>query len=235
MTAFKRSRRLREPGTLPFFLLLNVTSREKIPVFCRGVLALTFRAAYADLKVGATRTNISEVSDRRGRSEIAAPPRSHIQLLHLLRRVLRGAPGKSHNRERRVFVGVADEGSAVGDKEVLAIPRLAIRIHHGSRAIRSHAGSPYLMDDSAPFADAPIVLRPEFPKWLSSRRQNDFLKGLAGIFRHLYFIFAPLEMESKDRDAPRVDHVLVDFAVAVVIGDHLAATDRKSTRLNSSH
>ena len=36
-------------------------------------------------------------------------------------------------------------------------------------------------------------------------------------------VLAPLEVEAQHRNAPLIDHVRIDLAVAVLVGNHLAA------------
>src|SRR5262249_53329525 len=52
---------------------------------------------------------------------------------------------------------------------------------------------------------------------------DDLLERLLHVARLADFVFAPLEVEAQHGDAPLIDDVGVDLAVAVFVGYHFAA------------
>src|SRR5436305_1511972 len=71
---------------------------------------------------------------------------SNVSFLQFFEQVIAGAPSIGHDGERRIFVGVRYEWTAVSDKEVFHVPGLRILIQHGSFSIGAHAGRSDFMD-----------------------------------------------------------------------------------------
>src|SRR5438093_958070 len=153
---------------------------------------------------------------------LMAPP-LEVPLLDLVRDVVRRAPGDGHDAERRVLVGVGGEAAAVGHEQVLHVPRLAELVQDGSLRVVAHGGGPDLVDDLAALLDPPVFQGKLGTPDLSAHRLDELPEGLLHVPGLEDLGFGPLPMEPQDGDPPLVHHVGVDLAVAVVVGDHLAA------------
>src|SRR5215469_13033256 len=79
---------------------------------------------------------------------------SQIPLLRFVQQIIAGAPGKRHDRERRVLVRVSDEACAIGDEQILYVMRLAESVQGGGLRTLAHPCGSNLMDDDAAIGDA---------------------------------------------------------------------------------
>ena len=52
---------------------------------------------------------------------------------------------------------------------------------------------------------------------------DDLLEGFLHMLGLQNFVLAPFEVEAQDGNAPLIDNLRIDFAIAVFIGNHFAA------------
>src|SRR5207302_7588684 len=92
--------------------------------------------------------------------------------------------------------------------------------------IISHAHDAQFVNDHATILNSIWI----GPIWRHSRivssahGLHNFAESLLHIARHLDFVVAPLPMETKHRDSPFVNRDRVDFAIALLVRNHFAAT-----------
>src|SRR5277367_796766 len=86
------------------------------------------------------------------------------------------------------------------------------------------------VDEQPPFRDMIFIRRSMPPKDSSSCCFNDGAEGLLHIRCHFQLVLAPLPVEAQHRNAPSVNHVRVDVAEALLIGNHLAASAESDDR-----
>src|SRR5581483_11567617 len=145
-------------------------------------------------------------------------------LLRLIYQIIGRSPRKRHNRERGILVGVGDEGSAIGYEKILHVVCLAILIENGSFRIVAHSRRTDLVDDHAAISNSvrPHTIGRGFRMKDPASFLYDRAKGFLHILRHLDFVVAPLPVKSKNRNPPLIDRIGIDFAIAILVRNHLA-------------
>ena len=124
------------------------------------------------------------------------------------------------------------KAGAVGDEQIFHVMRLAVLVQRRSFGMLAHANRADFVDDHAAVGDS-VGIRAvgQFLGHVdSARRLDDFAVGFLHIFRHLDFVVAPLPVETQHGDAPLVDSGRIDLAVAILIGNHFAATGESNER-----
>src|ERR1700730_8267173 len=103
---------------------------------------------------------------------------------------------------------------------------LAILVQHRGLGIVAHASNPEFVDDHAAVLDAigMPALRLRLADKSSARRLHNRAESFLHVLRHLDFIVAPVPVEAQHRDAPLIDDVGIEIAIAVLIRNHLAST-----------
>src|SRR6266480_6735544 len=171
---------------------------------------------------------------RGGRGRPSAPDVRTISqrtLFHLIGDVLAGAHRQRENRPRRVLVRLRHKGRAVGEEEVLAVVRLAPAVRHGRLRVVPHAGPAQLVDDGAACGDAVPPLGPRHRReHLTPHVGDQRPEGLLHVLHLLVLVIRPLPVKPEDRNPPPIHHAWVDLAVAVLVGDHLAAAREADRR-----
>src|SRR5579863_656623 len=151
---------------------------------------------------------------------------SQTSFLSLVEQILGRAPGQRHDGERRILVGVGDEAGSIGHEQILNIVSLAVLIQHRGSGMLSHANRAHFVDDDAAIGNAVGIL----PTGVSvgqvsaARSFHDGTVSFLHVARHFDFVVAPFPVKAEDRNAPLVDYVRIDFAIAVFVGNHLATT-----------
>ena len=79
------------------------------------------------------------------------------------------------------------------------------------------------MDALATPRNPPPLFRPSGLDHFALRRPNNLLKGFLHVPGHADFIIAPFEVKLQNWDAPLIHDIVVNFAVAVFIGNHFTA------------
>src|SRR5256884_269192 len=149
---------------------------------------------------------------------------SERPFLHLISDVLARAHRQRENRPRRVLVRLRYEGSAVRDEQILAVVRLAPAVRHGGLRVVPHARAAQLVDDDAAGGDAvPLFGARHRRERLTPHLRDERPEGVLPVAYLLVLVVGALPVEPQNWDAPPVPRVRVDLAVAVVVGDHLAA------------
>ena len=64
---------------------------------------------------------------------------------------------------------------------------------------------------------------PELWRNRSAHRFNNLLERFLHVPGLQNFVLAPLEVEAQHRNAPLIDDVRIDLAVAILVGNHFAA------------
>src|SRR5690348_9572534 len=148
-----------------------------------------------------------------------------VSLSGFVEEVLGGAPRESHDGERRIFVGIGDERCPIGDEEVLDVMRLAEAVENGGLGIGAHARGAHFVNDFSASLDA----EREFPMnggsgfVFAAHGLDDGAKRVLHVLGLKQFVIRPFEVEPQHGNAPLIDHVGIDFAVSVRIGNHLSA------------
>ena len=144
--------------------------------------------------------------------------------LPLLGDVLRRPHRQRQDRPGAVLVGLRDERAGVGDEHVPASCAWQFLFStdvDGSLPMRVTPTS-WMM--RPPGLDAVALLRGRHRRHRrAAHLGDDRAEGLLHVLDLLVLVVAPLEVEAQHRDAPLVDHGRIDLAVAVRVGDHLAA------------
>ena len=85
--------------------------------------------------------------------------------------------------------------------------------------------SPILVAPTSWMISPPREIRAALaPVTRAAGREDDLLEGVLHVLGLLDFVVAPFEVEAQHRNAPLVHRVGVDLAVALLVGDHLAAS-----------
>src|SRR5690349_186641 len=90
------------------------------------------------------------------------------------------------------------------------------------------------MDNFAAARDAPVLFGPCGPHNFSAGGFDDLAERFPRMPGLQNFILSPFEVELQHWNAPFIHDVLIDFAPAIVVGDHFAAagkTDERSEQL----
>src|SRR5688572_18984362 len=159
----------------------------------------------------AVRTSASR--RRRSRRE-----RSDIALPQFVSKILGRTPRECDDRVSGILVGIAHEGCAVCDKQVLHVVRLTVLIQHARLAIVSHADCPDLVDDGTTSRDRWTAWRRLLAAATAtglnpaSERLEDCSEGLLHVPDLVQLVIAPRPMEAKHRNPPSIDDVRIDFA-----------------------
>src|SRR6516164_7380694 len=110
--------------------------------------------------------------------------------------------------------------------------RLAESVQRGGLRALAHAYGSDLMDDHASIGDAVGmcgILQPGRNENTSSRL-HDLAIGFLHVLRHLEFVVTPLPVKAEYRDSPLIDGCWIDLAIAILVGDHLAAAGESDIR-----
>src|SRR5688500_9159884 len=214
------------------------------PTVCPVARARSCRASHprrARSRSPSARAAASPASSQRRvaspiRPRLSTPPdpsrRSYRPRPALLRDVVRRAPRERENRPRGVLVGLRDERPAIGDEEVLAVMRLAVRVERRRLRIAAHPDPAQLVND-APAGRDPValLLRRHLRERRASHLGDERAEGLLHVLHLIELVIGPLPVEAKHGDPPSVDHVRIDLGIALVVGDLLASpgeTDRRT-------
>src|SRR5205814_1944949 len=87
----------------------------------------------------------------------------------------------------------------------------------------AHLGGADFVNDLARPGDAAARCVAGGKGHLASGGGDDLLESLLHVFRLIDFVVAPFEVEAQHGNAPLIDDVGVEIAVAVLVGDHFAA------------
>src|SRR6266581_5849579 len=71
----------------------------------------------------------------------------NIALSGFVEEIFGGTPRESHDGERGIFVGIGYERSAIGDKKVLNVMRLAETVEDGGFGVGAHVRGADFVDD----------------------------------------------------------------------------------------
>src|SRR5207253_3172955 len=108
-------------------------------------------------------------------------------------------------------------------EKVFYIPSLAVLIQHRSfRIITDLCGSD-LMDDLAPRLNSPALVFARLLYDYTAHGLDNFLKGSLHVPGLQDFVLAPFEMKAQNGDAPLINDVRIDFAVAIIVWNHFTA------------
>src|SRR2546430_4905638 len=156
-----------------------------------------------------------------------------VPFAKFVREIVTGAPAQGHNGPRRILATGTDECATVDDKQILHVMRLLKLIENGSLWIGSHARRAEFMNGPALGKHAAADAHD-----LESRGLEHLLRGLFHVLGHAVLVVAELVVKTQRRNAPFVSYHGINVHVIFVARQDLAEsahTDRKSTRLNSSH
>ena len=104
-------------------------------------------------------------------------------------------------------------------------------IQHRSLRSLAHAGHAYFVNDRTWHGYAVgFTLRVPQPHDATTHGFDEFSKRSLHMAGLLPLVVRPFEVEFQDGDAPLIDDVRVEFAVAHVIGYHLAPTREANAR-----
>src|SRR5256886_12467999 len=149
---------------------------------------------------------------------------SQRALSDLIGDVVAGPHRQRENRPRRLLGRLRHERPAVGDEQVLTVVCLAPAVRHGGLGVVPHARTAELVDDDPAGGDAvPLFGARHRREYLTAHLGDERPERLLHVLHLLVLVIRPLPMKPEHRDAPSIHHAWVDLAVAVVVGDHLAA------------
>src|SRR6266852_3984144 len=157
---------------------------------------------------------------------------SEVAFLGFVEKILGGAPGERHDRERRIFVRVGNERRAIRDEKILHIVRLAEAIEHGGFRISAHARGAHLVNNFAAFLNPEKILSVDggFGPIFTAHGFDDGAKRLLHVLGLEQFVIRPPEMEAQRGNAPPIDDVGIDLAVGLRVGNHFAAAGEADVR-----
>src|SRR5215472_483322 len=160
------------------------------------------------------------------RREMDSLAMSDVALSGLVEEVLRGAPRKSHDGERRIFVGIGNERRTVGDEKVFDVVRLAETVEDGSLGIGAHARGADLVNNFAAGLDSErkIAMDGSLGFVFAAHGFDDGTESFLHVLGLKQFVIGPLEVEAQDGNAPFINDVGINFAVRVRVGNHFAAS-----------
>src|SRR5215813_2027289 len=146
-------------------------------------------------------------------------------LLGLFEQVVRGAPGQRHDGQRGIFVGIGNERRPIGDEDVLDVVRLTVAVEHAGFRIGAHARRADFVNDLSAGQNSKGIRTVDSGLGLigAAHHLDDGLERFLHVLGLTQFVFAPLEMEAQDRNAPLIHTIGVKFAVCIRIRNHLAA------------
>src|SRR5579871_5663189 len=148
---------------------------------------------------------------------------SDIALPHLLNQIFGGAPGERHDAQGHVLVGLAHERRRVADKQIFDVVRLVILIQRRGLTILAHPHRARFVNDETAHRDR-LVRLGLLAEHRSAHGLDDRCEGLFHVAHLLDLALAPGKVEAEHRDPPGVHTLRIDIAVAIRIGEHLAAS-----------
>src|SRR5581483_2332865 len=80
----------------------------------------------------------------------------------------------------------------------------------------------YFVNNFATAGNPPIIFDAMLAGDNAASVFDDGLEGFLHVLGLQDLVLTPFEVEAQNRDTPFIDHVRIDFTVAVVIGDHLS-------------
>lgn len=127
---------------------------------------------------------------------------------------------EGHDGDGEIFVGVGGEDGSANEEEVFHVPRLAEGVAHGVFGGGSHAGGAGFVDDFARIVDG---LNGGARGGRAAHFGEDSGEGFLHVLDLIELVVGPFPVESENGDAPLVETVGIDFAVAVFVGNHFTA------------
>src|SRR5215472_799149 len=148
----------------------------------------------------------------------------NVALSGFVEKVFGGAPRERHDGERGILVGIGDKRSTIGDEKIFHLVRLTETVENGSLGIGAHARSADFVNDAASSLDAEgkVAVYGSLGSVFAAHSFDNGAKRILHIFGLEQFVVGPLEVETKNRNAPLIDDIGIDFTVGIGIGNHFA-------------
>src|SRR5581483_3222019 len=103
------------------------------------------------------------------------------------------------------------------------IPSLAILIQNRGLRVIADLGGANFVNDFAALRNAPISICADAVSYRATHCLDNFSKRILHMLGLQNFVLTPFEMEAQHRNAPLVDNIGINLAIAVFVRNHLSA------------